>query len=219
LPLFLIALAAGGGGYYVGCTAYLLINDSISSTLIPTLMLRGSSTTQYYLYGNPQADKAKLERDAKAAEGRVKRTGSDAKAQANATAARTQARVSELAEEGRNAAKQYAVSVAIVLSSLYAPESLTRAALTCSRFVQTDAERKAADIRDRAASKTADYYHAAADQTQILRNQTSADAKASWWSWLGWGSSEKNKAEQEVKDTLQDTKQATKKELEAVKKA
>lgn len=98
---------------------------------------------------------------------------------------------------------------------------------------QTDAERKAAEIRDRASAKSSEYYNAAADQTKALRGQVSAEAdkaqaegqkkkaeaKSSWWSWFGWGSSKADEAKSDGKGALEDAKQTTKKEWEAVKKS
>lgn len=94
--------------------------------------------------------------------------------------------------------------------------------------LQSDAEKKAYEIRDKASSTSQDAYNRAstlthqasaeADKTKAEADKQAAKAKSSWWSWIGWGESKTDEAKGQAKSEAQEWKAAAKKEAAEVKK-
>jgi len=171
LPLFFVALVIGGGGYY------------------------------YYTQGEPERDKAKIERDAKSGVAKARHLVDEANARAEAGATEALEKASGIVDQTRAGFEQTKEK-----ASQYA----------------SDTQRKVYEIRDKASKTSKDYYgkaDALRGETVVQGSKVGAEAeekiKSSWWSWLGWSSSKKD----EIKETKgEQWKPAMKKEWDEVKK-
>jgi len=179
LPLFLVAIAVGGGGYY------------------------------YYTQGQPESEKAEIDREVGIGAAKAKQLADEANAQRKASAADAQAKVSGIVDQTK-----------------------TGWAQTRERALQyaSDAERKAHEIREKASKTSKDYYDLTAGNAKALQDESGAQArtaetevdkkadetKSSWWSWLGWV--KKDDTKKDVKTEGDQWKAAMKTEWDEVKK-
>jgi len=150
-PLFFVALVIGGGGYY------------------------------YYTQGEPECDKAEIERDAKSGVAKANHLVDEAKARGGAGATEARAKALGIVDQTRAGWEQTKEK-----ASQYA----------------YDTERKVDEIHDKASKTSKDYYAKAETlrgETDVQGPKAGAEAeektggtKSSWWSWLGWSSSKKD---------------------------